>query len=237
MKAKFGFKDENNGKTAHGTRLFSAAPLAFALYGGKWVAIGIIAALVLVLILAYLSQKRAKTEKQTPKIVLPAGEPTYRIRAKQAAAPEQESAPVMKKVTAAEAHRLLSDEVAAEMIERATTEEKAAREEATAGKEGSAASAANAPKEGYRAVRAEEATAPVRKKHVVNVDTLSKAFASGDVVDLEALKKKGLVPKNAKAIKILARGALDKVLTVRADDFSADAVKMIVLTGGKASRI
>ena len=40
--------------------------------------------------------------------------------------------------------------------------------------------------------------------------------------------------KRVTYIKVLARGKLDKALTVEADDFSPQAVKMIVLTGGSA---
>ena len=49
-----------------------------------------------------------------------------------------------------------------------------------------------------------------------------------------SLKQKGLVPKSARAVKILARGSLNKPLTVIAQDFSTSAVKMITLTGGHA---
>ncbi len=72
------------------------------------------------------------------------------------------------------------------------------------------------------------------KKFAVNIDTLSVSYDADDTVDLQSLKEKGLVPKSAKQVKILARGLLDKPLNVVADDFSADAVKMIVLTGGEA---
>ncbi len=72
------------------------------------------------------------------------------------------------------------------------------------------------------------------KKFAVNIDTLSAAYEADDTVDMVSLKSKGIVPRSAKQIKILARGMLDKPLTVIADDFSADAVKMIVLTGGEA---
>ena len=68
----------------------------------------------------------------------------------------------------------------------------------------------------------------------INIDTLSAHFEPEDTVTLTALKEKGLVPKKEQAIKILARGTLDKPLTVIADNYSADAIKMIVLTGGKA---
>ena len=74
------------------------------------------------------------------------------------------------------------------------------------------------------------------KKYAVNIDTLSQKFEHGDVVTLQALKQKGIVPKKETAIKILARGTLDKALTIEADAFSLDAIKMIVLVGGTAIR-
>ena len=71
-------------------------------------------------------------------------------------------------------------------------------------------------------------------KNIINVDTLSKNFENGELVNLEKMKEKQLVPANTDFVKVLARGMLDKHLTVEAQDYSADAVKMIVLTGGKA---
>ena len=70
------------------------------------------------------------------------------------------------------------------------------------------------------------------KRAIINIDTLSKCFEDNDFINLEILKARGLVGKKESAIKILARGTLNKVLTVEADDFSLDAIKMIVLTGG-----
>ncbi len=72
------------------------------------------------------------------------------------------------------------------------------------------------------------------KKGIVNIDTISANFNEGEDVTLEALKDKGLVAKNIGYYKVLARGTLDKKLNVYADDYSAAAVKMIVLTGGDA---
>ncbi len=74
----------------------------------------------------------------------------------------------------------------------------------------------------------------IGKKFAVNIDVISNHFSAYDTVTLEALKKRGLLPKRANAVKILARGTLDKPLTVIADDFSATAIKMILLTGGEA---
>ena len=73
-----------------------------------------------------------------------------------------------------------------------------------------------------------------KRKGIINVDTLSENFESGAVVDVNALKEKCLVPDDAGYIKVLARGTIDKPLTVVANKFSPSAVKMIALTGGKA---
>ena len=75
------------------------------------------------------------------------------------------------------------------------------------------------------------------KREIINVDTLSKNFNAGDVIDINALKEKKLIDKRAKAVKVLARGKLDKPLTVKAGEFSKPALKMIFLTGGKAIRV
>ena len=75
------------------------------------------------------------------------------------------------------------------------------------------------------------------KKGIVNVDTLSNNYEANETVTLESLKKKGLIDKNVAVVKVLARGTLTKPLTVEAQDFSIEAVKMIVLTGGKATKV
>lgn len=75
------------------------------------------------------------------------------------------------------------------------------------------------------------------RKAVVNIDTISANFNDGDTVDLDALKEKKLVARKETAVKILARGRLNKQLNVVANDFSADAVKMICLMGGTATRV
>ena len=73
-----------------------------------------------------------------------------------------------------------------------------------------------------------------QNKAIINIDTLSNHFETGDTVTLEALKEKKLIPSKTDYIKVLAHGKLDKQLTVEAQDYSMDAVKMIILTGGKA---
>ena len=67
----------------------------------------------------------------------------------------------------------------------------------------------------------------------VNIDTISMNFKANDEVTLEDLKGLGLVPENTGRIKVLARGVIDKPLTIIADGFSLQAIKMIILTGGE----
>lgn len=71
------------------------------------------------------------------------------------------------------------------------------------------------------------------KKAQVNLDTISATFSEGDTVTLDSLKEKKLVGRKVGAVKILARGTLNKSLIVIAQDFSMAAVKMILLTGGQ----
>ena len=75
------------------------------------------------------------------------------------------------------------------------------------------------------------------RRACVNLDTISANFREGETVDLQALQERGLVDRRASACKILARGVLNKALTVEAADFSLPAVKMIVLTGGKVVKL
>ncbi len=76
-----------------------------------------------------------------------------------------------------------------------------------------------------------------RKKGIINVDTLSENFISGDIVDVNKLKDMSLIPYDTAYIKVLARGMIDKPLRVYANDFSLSAVKMLALTGGEAVRV
>ena len=75
------------------------------------------------------------------------------------------------------------------------------------------------------------------KKEIINIDTLSQNYQDGDTVTLDSLIEKGLVPAKTGYVKVLARGTLDKKLTVDLDEFSLQAVKMIVLLGGHAQKI
>lgn len=75
------------------------------------------------------------------------------------------------------------------------------------------------------------------KKDIINIDTLSKNFNADDLVNLETLKEKKLISPKVDYIKVLARGVLDKPLIIEAQDFSIDAIKMTVVTGGEVRKV
>lgn len=75
------------------------------------------------------------------------------------------------------------------------------------------------------------------KQTIVNVDTLGEYFSEGETVTLDDMKERiPFLNKSATYVKVLARGRLSKALVVEADDFSLDAIKMIVLAGGTVYR-
>ena len=76
-----------------------------------------------------------------------------------------------------------------------------------------------------------------KPKGIINIDTLSENYRPNETVTLKSLKEKKLIGKSVNYVKVLARGVLDKPLTVKMPEFSVDAVKMIILTGGKAIKL
>jgi large subunit ribosomal protein L15 len=70
---------------------------------------------------------------------------------------------------------------------------------------------------------------------VVNVEMLAKIFEAGEV-DPAAMYAHGLVHKG-KPVKVLARGEIDKALTVRAHAFSEAARQKIEQAGGRTELI
>ena len=74
------------------------------------------------------------------------------------------------------------------------------------------------------------------KRGVINIDTLSMNFESGETITIERLKEKKLIHNSIGQVKVLARGTLDKVLHVELQDYSIEAVKMILATGGTVKR-
>ena len=70
------------------------------------------------------------------------------------------------------------------------------------------------------------------KQGIINIGDLDKLFEADSVITLPLLQQLGLMPKKVKRIKILADGVLTKPLTIKAENYSVQAIKMIELTGG-----
>jgi large subunit ribosomal protein L15 len=67
---------------------------------------------------------------------------------------------------------------------------------------------------------------------VVNLDTLAEKFDAGTVVTPDLLRERGLVAGGSSRVKVLARGEVTKLLTVRAHKFSGKAAEKIAAAGG-----
>ena len=77
---------------------------------------------------------------------------------------------------------------------------------------------------------------PFRKVwFAVNLGHLCERF--DDVVDVEAMKNAGMVPRTAPLVKVLAEGDVTKKLTVRAHAFSEAAKAKLEQAGGTAEII
>jgi len=93
---------------------------------------------------------------------------------------------------------------------------------------GQTAMARRLPKRGFT-------NAPFRLEiFAVNLGDVGASFDSGEV-SIQALKDKGLVPRSAELVKVLADGAFTKKLSVHAHCFSASAKEKLEKTGGKAN--
>ncbi len=71
----------------------------------------------------------------------------------------------------------------------------------------------------------------------IDLDTIADNFEAGETVNMETLKYKGLVSKDADYVKILAKGKLTKPLRVEANEFSTAARKILEMSGGEAKEI
>jgi large subunit ribosomal protein L15 len=67
---------------------------------------------------------------------------------------------------------------------------------------------------------------------VVNLDTLTAKFEAGTIVTPELLRERGLVSARQRPVKVLARGEVDRALTIRAHKFSGKAAEKIAAAGG-----
>ena len=77
-----------------------------------------------------------------------------------------------------------------------------------------------------------------RKKiyQVVNIEELNY-FKKDSIVDLEALKKAGLIRRGKDKVKILGSGKLGKAISVKAHGFSKEAKKKIEESGGTVTYV
>lgn len=74
---------------------------------------------------------------------------------------------------------------------------------------------------------------PHPNAHVVNIETLNTNFGEKEVVTVQSLKKKGLIPRNSKRVKILGDGEISKALTVKGCAVSKSAAEKILNAKGK----
>ena len=70
----------------------------------------------------------------------------------------------------------------------------------------------------------------------VYLDTVANNFENGDLVNIDVLKSKHIV-KQGNTIRVKARGTLNKQITIYAEEFDDDAVKMLLATNCTAIRI
>jgi large subunit ribosomal protein L15 len=66
----------------------------------------------------------------------------------------------------------------------------------------------------------------------INLDILSSNYKSGEVVNLESLRKKGMIGKGIEAVKILGNGEINKKVTVESLPLSKSAQEKIIKAGG-----
>lgn len=71
---------------------------------------------------------------------------------------------------------------------------------------------------------------------VINLSDLNR-FNDGDVITPEVLRESGIIKKELAGIKVLAKGNLEKKITIKAHRFSTIAVTKIEEAGGKAEVI
>ena len=86
------------------------------------------------------------------------------------------------------------------------------------------------PKRGF-------SNAPFKTRYaVINLSDLNK-FEDGAVITPELLKEMGILKNQLDGVKVLAKGTLEKKLTVKANKFSDKAKQEIEAKGGKAEVI
>ncbi len=85
------------------------------------------------------------------------------------------------------------------------------------------------PKRGFKNINS-------KKIEAINVSSL-ECFDNDSVVDIQALKDKGIIKHEYDGVKILGNGEFTKKLTVKVNAFSASAKEKIEALGGTAEVI
>ncbi len=161
----------------------------------------------------------------------------------------------VEKISVSEADALLTDEDAEKLIEEEpeapVVEEPVTEPVAEVEAEEAETSEAEEVTESSPEVKEEAAPAvkkadfkPIAKKSnakmrrgIVNIDVLDSTFDAGEEINIEEMKRRiSGFDKRMTHVKVLARGTVTKPLYIHADEYSIQAVKMILLTGGKAYR-
>jgi len=81
------------------------------------------------------------------------------------------------------------------------------------------------PKRGFKSLSREN-------RAIVNVGDLER-FEDGSIIDIEALKKSGLVKNKIEAVKVLGSGEINKALSMKECSVSSAAREKIESSGGK----
>jgi large subunit ribosomal protein L15 len=67
---------------------------------------------------------------------------------------------------------------------------------------------------------------------VINVETISENFKSGEIITIEKLKERGFIRKGAQEVKVLGKGKITKKVTIEGIKISPSAKEKIEKAGG-----
>ena len=87
-----------------------------------------------------------------------------------------------------------------------------------------------------RVPKLKEVPYPKGKEYPVNLENIEKSYSKGEVVNVESLKEKGLVPGDARRVKCLGHLPLRIELVFDLPDYSGDAYRTILSSGSTILR-
>lgn len=78
---------------------------------------------------------------------------------------------------------------------------------------------------------------PFKTRYVViNLSSLERVYDDGDLVNLDTLRRKGLVKRSETLVKVLGNGEIRKKLKIEIDAISASAKTKIEEAGGGVTK-